>query len=103
LGGRAGHGGASLPGPLRAGGPARGPQPEPRARAREPIAGRGRGGDPGAGDEGGGMTCWRYYPYVLTLHSPLLTPVLDGDPNSALSARYVPGSLLRGVAARKLG
>src|SRR3712207_3665571 len=46
---------------------------------------------------------YRYYPYTLTLRSPLLVSTLDGDPNSALGARFIPGSALRGVVARGLG
>jgi CRISPR-associated protein Csx10 len=35
--------------------------------------------------------------YRLTLEEPLLVTALDGDPNSAVSYDYIPGSVLRGV------
>ena len=45
----------------------------------------------------------RYQPYTLTLTSPLLLRVPGGDPNSASTLRYVPGSALRGVVAAAVG
>lgn len=35
--------------------------------------------------------------YRLTLEEPVLATALDGDPNSAVSYDYIPGSVLRGV------
>jgi CRISPR-associated protein Csx10 len=35
--------------------------------------------------------------YRLTLEEPLLVTALDGDPNSAVSYDYIPGSVLRGA------
>lgn len=35
--------------------------------------------------------------YRLTLEEPLLVTALEGDPNSAVSYDYIPGSVLRGV------
>ncbi|MCS7001244.1 MAG: hypothetical protein NZ518_00190 [Dehalococcoidia bacterium] len=41
------------------------------------------------------MTVVRYH---VTLNEPVLATALDGDPNSAVSHRYLPGSMLRGLA-----
>jgi CRISPR-associated protein Csx10 len=44
----------------------------------------------------------RYYPLTLTLDAPLLLTTLEGDPNSAESLDFIPGSSLRGAVARAL-
>jgi CRISPR-associated protein Csx10 len=44
----------------------------------------------------------RYVPFVLTLDAPLVLASLDSDPNSAASLTFIPGSALRGAAARSL-
>jgi len=49
------------------------------------------------------MTSARYVPFTLTLQSPLLVTDIGGDPNSATSLGYIPGSAIRGVVARLLG
>ncbi len=36
-------------------------------------------------------------PYWITLEQPLLAPTLSGDPNSATSYPFIPGSLIRGA------
>jgi CRISPR-associated protein Csx10 len=36
-------------------------------------------------------------PIYLTLEEPLLAPALNGDPNSAVSYPFIPGSLIRGA------
>ncbi|CAG1004542.1 hypothetical protein ANRL4_03455 [Anaerolineae bacterium] len=40
--------------------------------------------------------------YRLTLRQPVLATALDGDPNSAVSFPYLPGSVLRGAIIRKV-
>lgn len=45
----------------------------------------------------------RYFPFQLSLQSPLLATGPDGDPNSATTLPYIPGSLIRGAVARGLG
>lgn len=35
--------------------------------------------------------------FSIVLHEPVLATVIDGEPNSAVSALYLPGSLLRGA------
>jgi len=44
-----------------------------------------------------------YLPFTLTLRAPLLVTALGGDPNSARTLPYIPGSVLRGAVARALG
>lgn len=41
----------------------------------------------------------RYYPYTLTLGSPLVLTSPGGDPNSAESMDFIPGSAIRGAVA----
>lgn len=48
------------------------------------------------------MIC-RYVPYTLSLRAPVVLAAIEGDPNSTRSLPYVPGSALRGAAARGLG
>jgi CRISPR-associated protein Csx10 len=48
------------------------------------------------------MIC-RYLPYTLSLRAPAVLAAIEGDPNSTRSLPYVPGSALRGAAARGLG
>src|SRR5690606_25716743 len=45
----------------------------------------------------------RYLPYTLSLHAPAVLTSLGGDPNSSRSLPFIPGSALRGAAARALG
>lgn len=40
--------------------------------------------------------------YRLTLRQPVLATALDGDPNSAVTFSYLPGSMLRGAVIRKV-
>jgi hypothetical protein len=44
----------------------------------------------------------RYYPYTLTLDTPVVLTLPGGDPNSAGSMSFIPGSAVRGAAARAL-
>ena len=44
----------------------------------------------------------RFYPYSLTLQAPLLITSLEGDPNSARSLDFIPGSSIRGAFASRL-
>jgi CRISPR-associated protein Csx10 len=44
-----------------------------------------------------------YLPFTLTLRSPAVLTALGGDPNSARTLPYIPGSALRGALARALG
>jgi len=44
----------------------------------------------------------RYYPYTLTLEAPVVLTVPGGDPNSVESMSFIPGSAVRGSAARGL-
>ena len=44
----------------------------------------------------------RFYPYTLTLQAPLLITSLAGDPNSARSLDFIPGSAIRGAFASRL-
>lgn len=46
---------------------------------------------------------FRYAPYTLSLRSPALLTSLGGDPNSSRTLPFIPGSALRGAAARGLG
>lgn len=45
----------------------------------------------------------RYLPYTLLLHAPAVLTSLGGTPNSSRSLPFIPGSALRGAAARALG
>ena len=38
--------------------------------------------------------------YQITLLEPLLATTLGGDPNSAISHSYIPGSMIRGLLAK---
>jgi len=44
-----------------------------------------------------------YLPFTLTLRSPAVLTALGGDPNSARTLPYIPGSAVRGALARALG
>ncbi|MGH8899549.1 MAG: type III-B CRISPR module-associated Cmr3 family protein [Egibacteraceae bacterium] len=44
-----------------------------------------------------------YLPYTLELRAPLLVTAPTGDPNSARTLPYVPGSAIRGAVARAIG
>jgi len=46
---------------------------------------------------------YRYLPYRLTLGSPVVISTIGGDPNSSGCLPYIPGSVMRGVMARRLG
>ncbi|HWO26213.1 MAG TPA: hypothetical protein VNO30_46115 [Kofleriaceae bacterium] len=48
------------------------------------------------------MIC-RYLPYTLSLRAPAVLASIEGDPNSSRSLPFVPGSAMRGAAARGLG
>ena len=48
------------------------------------------------------MIC-RYLPYTLTLRAPAVLPSLGGDPNSSRTLPFIPGSAVRGAAARGFG
>ncbi len=43
-----------------------------------------------------------YYPYRMTLTDPVIITELAGDPNSASTRDFIPGSAVRGVVARDL-
>lgn len=44
-----------------------------------------------------------HLPFTLTLRSPAVLTALGGDPNSARTLPYIPGSAVRGALARALG
>ena len=44
----------------------------------------------------------RYLFYRLTLQSPLIVTSRQGDPNSAATQLFIPGSSIRGVVAGRL-
>ena len=44
----------------------------------------------------------RFYPYTLTLEAPAVITALEGDPNSARSLDFIPGSAIRGAMASRL-
>lgn len=44
----------------------------------------------------------KYLPFRFVLKSPTLITALDGDPNSAVSMSYIPGSTIKGVLASAL-
>jgi len=46
---------------------------------------------------------YRYLPYRLTLDSPVVISTLGGDPNSSGCLPYIPGSVMRGAIAGRLG
>ncbi len=46
---------------------------------------------------------YRYLPFILTLEAPAVITAFGGDPNSSRTLSYLPGSILRGAAAKKLG
>jgi len=46
---------------------------------------------------------YRYLPYTLTLNAPAIMTSLGGDPNSARTLPFIPGSAIRGAVARALG
>ena len=41
--------------------------------------------------------------YTITLDGPLLATMLGGDPNSGVSASYIPGSMIRGMLIGRYG
>lgn len=43
-----------------------------------------------------------YFHYKLTLHSPAIVSMLAGDPNSIVTAPFIPGSAIRGAMAARL-
>ncbi len=45
----------------------------------------------------------RYLPYTLELRAPVILAAAGSDPNSTRTLPYIPGSALRGAAARALG
>lgn len=45
----------------------------------------------------------RYLPYTLSLRAPAVLTSLGGDPSSSRTLPFIPGSALRGAAARGLG
>lgn len=45
----------------------------------------------------------RYLPYTLSLGAPAVLTDIGGDPNSSRTLPFIPGSALRGAAARRLG
>lgn len=45
----------------------------------------------------------RFVPYTLTLQAPAIISAVGGDPNSATTFKYIPGSVLRGIVANRLG
>lgn len=49
------------------------------------------------------MNCYRYLPYTLMLESPAILTALGGDPNSASTLLFIPGSAVRGAVAKALG
>jgi CRISPR-associated protein Csx10 len=40
--------------------------------------------------------------YLLELSEPVLARIIDGDPNSGVSATFLPGSMMRGVIAARI-
>jgi CRISPR-associated protein Csx10 len=44
-----------------------------------------------------------FYPFRLALDAPALLTGLEGDPNSAITLDHIPGSVLRGVVAGRVG
>lgn len=48
------------------------------------------------------MIC-RYLPYTLSLRAPAILTSLGGDPSSSRTLPFIPGSALRGAAARGIG
>lgn len=46
---------------------------------------------------------FRYLPYTLSLRAPAVLTSLGGDPSSSRTLPFIPGSALRGAAARGLG
>lgn len=48
------------------------------------------------------MIC-RYLPYTLSLRAPAVLSSIEGDPNSLQTLPFIPGSAMRGAAARGLG
>src|SRR5207248_423079 len=43
-----------------------------------------------------------YLHYTLTLRSPVIVSTLSGDPNSAATQPFIPGSAIRGAVAARL-
>ncbi|HRF99253.1 MAG TPA: hypothetical protein PLZ51_28770, partial [Aggregatilineales bacterium] len=39
--------------------------------------------------------------YRITLHEPTILTQIEGDPNSAVSYDFIPGSVLRGIVISK--
>ncbi len=46
---------------------------------------------------------YRYLPFLLTLEAPVVITAFGGDPNSSRTLPYIPGSAIRGAAAKNLG
>ncbi|MEW6227513.1 MAG: hypothetical protein AB1700_05370 [Bacillota bacterium] len=44
----------------------------------------------------------RFYRYTLTLGAPLLVTRIEGDVSSALTAHFIPGSMIRGAVAARM-
>lgn len=47
-------------------------------------------------------TTTTFLPYTLTLRAPAITTALSGDPNSAATQPFIPGSAIRGAVAARL-
>src|SRR5205085_3948220 len=76
---------------------------QPRSWVPAPDPGRRPGRHPAAGGAGRrGDMIVRYYPCTLTLEAPVVLTLPGGDPNSAQSMSFIPGSAVRGAAARVL-
>lgn len=43
-----------------------------------------------------------FFPYALTLAAPLLATQIEGDAGSAVTARFIPGSMIRGAVAARI-
>lgn len=43
-----------------------------------------------------------FFPYTLTLAAPLLATQIEGDAGSAATARFIPGSMIRGAVAARI-
>lgn len=46
---------------------------------------------------------YQYWPYTLTLRSPVIISAPGGDPNSSLTLSWIPGAALRGAVAAAFG
>ena len=45
----------------------------------------------------------RFYPYTLTLNADAILQLNEGNPNTVETLSFIPGSVLRGITASKLG